>query len=53
MVKEVFCEINKNHPSNEDKFNKLFATYDANSDKKLSREEFGKAVEMFLEPVYL
>ena len=37
VAKEVFCEINKNHPCSEEKFNKQFTTYDTNSDKKLSR----------------
>ncbi len=50
---EVFNEVNKSYSVEKSHLNKVFSICDANGDKKLTRKEFGKAVELFLEPVYL
>lgn len=53
VMTEVFNEVNKNYSVEKSHLNKVFTICDANSDKKLTRKEFGKAVELFLEPVYI
>lgn len=50
---EVFHEVNKAYSVDQAHLNKIFSICDANGDKKLSRKEFGKAVELFLEPIYI
>jgi len=50
---ELFKEIQKNIDCSEAKMNKMFGACDTNSDNKLSRKEFTKILELFLEPVYL
>ena len=50
---DVFHEVNKQFSVDQAHLNKIFTICDINDDKKLSRKEFGKAVELFLEPVYL
>jgi Ca2+-binding EF-hand superfamily protein len=47
-MREVFYETNKLMPVDEKSLNKLMTIYDVNNDKKISRKEFIKAVEMFL-----
>lgn len=53
VLKEVFHEVNKTYPVDEKRLNQLFTICDTNDDKKLTRKEFGKAIEMFLEPIYI
>ena len=53
VMTEVFHEVNKNFSVDQAHLNKIFTICDNNDDKKLSRKEFGKAVEMFLEPIYI
>jgi Ca2+-binding EF-hand superfamily protein len=53
VMTEVFNEVNKSYSVEKSHLNKVFTICDANGDKKLTRKEFGKAVELFLEPVYL
>ena len=53
VMTEVFHEVNKTYSVEQSHLNKVFSICDANGDKKLTRKEFGKAVEMFLEPVYI
>lgn len=45
VLKEVHNEINKNTPIDEKKLNQAFTIYDANSDSKISKKEFIKAIE--------
>ena len=53
ILTALFKEVNHDYVITEDKMNKMFSICDVNSDKKLSRKEFIKCVEMFLEPVYV
>ena len=50
---QVFHEVNKNYPVDKQHLNKLFTICDTNGDNKLTRKQFGKVVEMFLEPIYV
>ena len=56
-VREIFTtlfkEIQKDKDCSEDKMNKMFTACDENADNKLTRKEFTKVLELFLEPVYL
>ena len=53
IFNELFKEIQKNIDCSEEKTNKMFSACDANADNKLTRKEFIKIIELFLEPVYL
>ena len=53
IINTIFNEISKSHQIDETKANKMFTASDTNSDNKLSKAEFMKIVEIFLEPVYL
>ena len=53
VMTEVFHEVNKQFSCDQAHLNKLFTICDGNDDSKLSRKEFGKAVELFLEPIYI
>lgn len=53
ILQKLFKEVNSTYVCTEDKINKMFSICDTNSDKKLSRKEFVKAVELFLEPAYV
>ena len=53
VITQVFHEVNKNYPIDKAHLNRLFTIYDANGDNKLTRKELGKAIEMFLEPIYI
>lgn len=53
VMTEVFHEVNKTHSIDKKHLDKLFSICDANGDNKLTRKEFGKSVELFLEPVYI
>jgi Ca2+-binding EF-hand superfamily protein len=50
VLKETFHEINKTMPVDEKKMNQTFTIYDKNSDNKISRKEFVKVVENFINP---
>lgn len=53
VMTEVFHEVNKSYSVDKQHLDKAFTICDTNSDAKLSRKEFGKVVELFLEPVYV
>ena len=53
VMTEVFHEVNKHHSVDQQHLNRLFTICDTNGDNKLTRKEFGKSVELFLEPVYI
>jgi Ca2+-binding EF-hand superfamily protein len=53
VMTEVFHEVNKTYSVEKAHLDKVFSICDANTDKKLTRKEFGRAVELFLEPVYI
>jgi Ca2+-binding EF-hand superfamily protein len=53
IIQTIFNEVAKTHQIDEEKTNKMFTASDIDGDGKLSKEEFLKIVEMFLEPVYL
>lgn len=53
IIQTIFNEVTKTHQIDEEKTNKMFTASDIDGDGKLSKEEFLKIVEMFLEPVYL
>jgi Ca2+-binding EF-hand superfamily protein len=44
VIKEVVHEINKTAPVDEKKLNQYFTIYDTNSDSKISKKEFVKAI---------
>lgn len=48
VLKEVLHEISKNTPVDEKKLNQYFTIYDTNGDSKISRKEFVKAIETFV-----
>jgi Ca2+-binding EF-hand superfamily protein len=50
---ELFKEIQKNMDCSAGKTDKMFGACDLNGDNKLTRKEFTKILELFLEPVYL
>ena len=52
-LREMFGEVNKTYSVEEAHLNKIFTICDKNNDGKVSRKELGKAVELFLEPVYI
>ena len=49
VLTELFHEVKKNYPINEDRLNKMFTICDTDSDGKLTKKELGKAVEFFLD----
>lgn len=53
MAKEILHEINKTYSLDEKKLNQLYTIYDTNNDNKLSRKEFVKVIENFVEPIYI
>ena len=53
VMTEVFHEVNKSYSVDKKHLDKAFTICDSNSDTKLTRKEFGKALELFLEPVYI
>jgi Ca2+-binding EF-hand superfamily protein len=48
IVKEVLHEVNKTTSVDDKKMNQLFTIYDSNSDSKISRKEFVKAIDDFV-----
>lgn len=52
IIKEVWAEVNKYYPVDEKHLNQLVTIYDSNSDNKISRKEFIKAMNDFVEPIY-
>ena len=53
IIKEVWGEVNKHYPVDEKHLNQLFTIYDSNGDNKISRKEFTKAMNDFVEPIYV
>ena len=51
VVETVLNEVSKVKDISERQRNKLFTMCDENSDNKLSRKEFSKMIELYLEPV--
>lgn len=53
VAKEILHEINKTYSIDDKKLNQLYTIYDTNNDNKLSRKEFVKVIENFVEPIYI
>ena len=53
IIKEVWAEVSKNYPVNEKHLNQIFTIYDGNNDNKISKKEFIKAINDFVEPIYI
>jgi len=49
---EVFADIDKTISVDDKKINEIFTICDINCDKKISKKEFQKVVDLFLEPIY-
>lgn len=49
----MFHEVQKSYPVDDNHLNKLFTICDSNNDSKLTRKEFAKAIDLFLEPIYI
>ena len=48
VLKEVIHEVKKSFSVEEKKLNQLYTIYDSNSDNKISRKEFVKVIENFV-----
>lgn len=48
VVKEVLHEVSKTTSVDDKKLNQLFTIYDTNNDNKISRKEFTKAIDDFV-----
>lgn len=48
IIKEVLHEVNKTTSVDDKKMNQLFTIYDSNSDNKISRKEFIKVIDDFV-----